>query len=113
LARTISDYELQFRPANFDTKEHRNLRCLYNYRPHPGPLPQERETPWRALSVSEADLTNPALDLRVRLETILLLLGEKAGMRAVVFTISSVTHYLAYCGSFPRFHLILQPMLAD
>src|SRR6185436_11661488 len=48
LARTISDYELQFRPANFDTKEHRNLRCLYNYRPHPGPLPQERETPWRA-----------------------------------------------------------------
>ena len=51
-------------------------------RPHPDPLPQERETPWRSLGHSEVGSTNPALGSRKRLETILLLLGEKAGMRA-------------------------------
>jgi hypothetical protein len=38
----------------------------------------------RALGFSNGISTNPVLGLRRRLETILLLLGEKAGMRAVV-----------------------------
>src|SRR5262245_18856505 len=50
--------------------------------PHPWPLRQARETPWRIFSRSQSGSTNPAVGLRCRLETILLLLRAKAGMRA-------------------------------
>src|SRR6185436_18096708 len=57
---------------------------VINDRPHPDPLPQKRETRWHALGSAEARSTNPAPGMRTRLEAILLLLGEKAGVRAVV-----------------------------
>src|SRR6185436_19856963 len=57
--------------------------------PHPGPLSQERESTWHVLNSSTVESTNPALGLRRRRETILLLLGEKAGMRAVDYLITS------------------------
>src|SRR5215510_5580702 len=57
-----------------------------NDRPHPDPLPQEREQPQHAHRSSNGYSTNPALGSRKRLEAILLLLGEKAGMRADYLT---------------------------
>ena len=51
--------------------------------PRPSPLWRGRIR-LRALGFSNGISTNPVLGLRRRLETILLLLGEKAGMRAVV-----------------------------
>jgi len=69
---------------------------LLKDRPHPGPLPQERGTPWCTFGIFERNSTNPALGSRKGLKWSLLLLGEKAGMRAVVLTISFC---LLFCGT--------------
>jgi len=65
-------------------REKVNMTSLYNDRPHPDPLPQEREQHLDAFGFSDAPSTNPAFGSRKQREAILLLLGEKAGMRAVV-----------------------------
>jgi len=54
-----------------------------NNRPHPFPLPQEREQLLCTSLNSGSHSTNPALDSRKMRETILPLLGERAGVRAV------------------------------
>src|SRR5688572_26937197 len=55
-----------------------------NDRPHPFPLPQERETPWAVVDNSKGRSTNSALSRQEQRRMVLLLLGEKAGMRADV-----------------------------
>jgi len=50
----------------------------------------ERESPLLAFGVSDIYSTNPASGFQMRQDTILLLRGEKAGMRAVVAITSSV-----------------------
>ena len=62
---------------------------LNDDRPHPGPLPQERGTTLHVLGDSDNCSTNPAHGSRKRLDTILPLLGERAGVRAVVNTSNS------------------------
>jgi hypothetical protein len=68
------------RPNAKEIKE-RKLIGWKNARPHPDLLPQEKEQQLGVPNVMDNRPANPIAGFSVRRRTILLLLGEKAGMR--------------------------------
>src|SRR5688500_17680682 len=73
-----------------------------NVRPHPDPLPQEREQPSRVSGFANDGSANPVAGILVRRQAFLRLLRERAGGRASVKPFPSLLLALVICvsGSF-------------
>jgi hypothetical protein len=68
------------------------LAPVFDARPHPSLLPQEKESPLYAWMLSADHPANPVAGFSKRRRMILLLLGEKAGLR------EDVKHFLPRVG---------------